>query len=180
MEQYDRDARDAGSSDPFDRERENLIPMSALGAAVPEGNADIRGWDVCTVSGRRLGAVRDLLVDVGSSEVVLIDVDLHGSDRHAFVPMRVVRIDGARGVVLMDSADLPSANAARTRRDAGRRALDVGTVRYARTDREILAERPRIGDEALPRDDMASSADAVERERRRTERRRIDRMSTGF
>lgn len=181
MEHYDRDAHDTGTSEPFAREREHLVPMSALGAsAVSDGDPDIRGWDVRTVSGRRLGAVGDLLVDAPSGEVVLIDVDLHETDRHTFVPIRVVRIDSVRRVVMMDSADLPSANVARTRRDAGRRAIDVGTVRYPRADREVRAERPRIGDESTHRDDVSLSADAAERERRRTERRRIDRMSTGF
>jgi hypothetical protein len=183
MEQYDRDARDVGTSEPFARERETLVPMSALGVpAVSDGDPDIRGWDVRTVSGRQLGAVGDLLVDAQSGEVVLIDVDLHGTDRHTFVPIRVVRIDNARRTVLMDSADLPSANVARTRRDVGRRAVDVGTVRYPRTERQAFAERPRLGDEPVRRD-VAASADAVDaadRERRRSERRHIDRMSTEF
>ena len=69
-------------------------PMSTLEPwTVSPGEPDIRGWEVRTVTGRQLGTVSDLLVDRAKGEVVLLDVDLPGTDRHTFVPIRIVQID---------------------------------------------------------------------------------------
>jgi hypothetical protein len=113
-------------------------------------------------------------VDPDAGEVVLVDVDLPGSDRHTFVPIRVVQIDRARRLVLMDSADLPESDLSQSDRSirTDRRAGDVGTVRYPSVNREVVVDRPPIADQPL------ASADAATAERRRAERRRIDRMST--
>jgi sporulation protein YlmC with PRC-barrel domain len=167
MEQYDREVPDVVSSEPFAGERERLVPMSCLESWTVSGDdPDIRGWDVRTVSGRQLGTVSDLLIDEQAGEVVLIDVDLPGTDRHTFVPIRVVRIERGRHVVTMDSADLPSANIARTRRtSASDRSSNGGTVHYPRADRDLRAERV---------------VDSTDLERRRSERRHIERMSTEF
>lgn len=185
MEHNDRKGRDAAGIGPYARERETLTPLSSLDSwVVSDGEPDIRGWEVRTVSGRQLGAVADLLVDADAREVVLIDVDLPGSDRHTFVPIRVVEIDRARRVVLMDSADLPESDLERsggkiTR--AMRDADDVAVVRYPRADREVVLERPALADEAGSGDTVVGR-DAVTGEpiveRRRGDRRRIDRMST--
>jgi hypothetical protein len=168
MEQYDREVPDVASSEPFAREREGLVPMSSLESWTVSGDdPDIRGWEVRTVTGRQLGTVSDLLIDAQVGEVVLIDVDLPGIDRHTFVPIRLVRIERARHVVMMDSADLPSANVARTRRALSEGHSDGGTVRYPHLDREVTAERQHL-------------ADSADVQHRRSERRRIDRMSTEF
>src|SRR5215510_4575127 len=150
MEQYDREAQDVVNSEPFAREREALVPMSCLDSwTVSNDDPDIRGWDICTASGRQLGTVSDLLIDEQVGEVVLIDVDLPGTDRHTFVPIRVVRIERARHVVTMDSADLPSTNVARTRRESSEHpSSHGGTVRYPDPEREITREWPRLADAA--------------------------------
>jgi hypothetical protein len=120
MELNDRHGRDAAGIGPYARERESLVALSTLGSwKVSEGEPDIRGWDVRTVSGRQLGSVHDLLVDPNASEVVLVDVDLPGTDRHTFVPIRVIQIDRARRLVLMDSADLPESDLERSDRSDG-------------------------------------------------------------
>jgi hypothetical protein len=174
----DRSGRDIAGVGPYARERESLVPMSSIAWTVADGEPDIRGWDICTVSGRQLGAVSDLLVDAKAHEVVMLDVDLPGTDRHTFVPIRLVQIDRERRVVVMDSADLPGPEAvAHTElTPEDRRAVDVGTVRYVETERTV--ERRPISDEAradaAPGDSMSAS------ERRRIDRRRIDRMSTEF
>ena len=186
MDRTDREQRDAAGVGPYAQEREKLLPLSSLKAwTVSDGEPDIRGWEITTVNNRQLGTVEDLMVDTDAGEVVLIDVDLPGSDRHTFVPIRVVQIDRARRVVLMDSADLPAAAIEHdaSAAEAGRRASDVldgGTVRYPRAEREVVIERPVIADDVPPRDatphnDLASSA--ID-ERRRAERRRIQRLST--
>jgi hypothetical protein len=102
-----RRGRDAAGIGPYARERERLIPFSKLGGwNVADGEPDIRSWEVKTLSGRVLGSVRELLVDAKAGEVVMIDVDLVGSDRHAYVPIRVVQIDRTKRIVLADSGDL--------------------------------------------------------------------------
>src|SRR5437870_12483069 len=102
-----RRARDAAGIGPYARERKRLIPLSQMGGwNVTDGEPDMRSWEVKTLSGRGLGSVRELLVDAKAGEVVMLDVDLTGSDRHAYVPIRVVEIDRAKRVVRADSGDL--------------------------------------------------------------------------
>jgi len=175
MELDDRKGRDAAGIGPYSRERESLVPLSTLSSwRVSEGEPDIRGWDVRTVSGRQLGAVHDLLVDPSAAEVVLVDVDLPGADRHTFVPIRIVQIDRVKRLVLMDSADLPESDLTESDRTPAvdRLTSDAGIVRYPAADREVTIDRTQRADDATP------AADASAAERRRTERRRIDRMST--
>lgn len=179
MERNDRQGRDAAGVGPYARERESLTPLSTLGSwTVSDGEPDIRGWEVRTVSGRQLGAVADLLIDADAGEVVLLDVDLPGNDRHTFVPIRVVQIDRGKRIVLMDSADLPDSDLERVARSASdRRVTNEGTIRYPRTDREVIAERAALADTpgVSSRDNID---DAATEDRRRGDRRRIDRIST--
>src|SRR3954462_2291645 len=160
MERKDRDGRDAAGVGPYARERERLTPMSSLDAwKVSEGEPDIRGWEIRTVSNRELGTVADLLIDREAGEVVMIDVDLPGTDRHTFVPIRVVQVDRARRVILMDSADMPEGNLSRAESSSGRRTpATVGTVRYPAGDREIVSDRAMLAD-AAPRADMLAAGD---------------------
>lgn len=190
VDRDDREGRDAAGVGPYAREREELVAMSTLESwAVSEGEPDIRGWDVCTVAGRKLGSVSDLLVDAKAGEVVMLDIDLPGTDRHTFVPIRVVHIDRGKRVVLMDSADLPDAGVelASPTSEAGRPAPDSGTVRYGQGDREVALPRPqRASDDSARRDGapgpdgMSADSAASASERRRAARRRIERMSTEF
>ncbi len=186
MDRNGRLQRDAAGVGPYAQEREKLLSLTGLGSwTVSDGEPDIRGWEITTINNRQLGTVEDLLIDADAGEVVLIDVDLPGSDRHTFVPIRVVQIDRARRVVLMDSADLPVATIERdgSSPPTGRRAGDVGsagTVRYPRVDREVVIERPVIADDVRPRDVTPGDtlAGSAIDNRRRAERRRIHRVST--
>jgi hypothetical protein len=182
MERDDRSGRDAAGVGPYARERESLTPLSSLDSwTVSEGEPDIRGWEVRTVSGRQLGAVADLLIDADAGEVVLLDVDLPATDRHTFVPIRVAQIDRARRVVLMDSADVPDSDLTRPQRSAtrDRRSGTDRVVRYPRADREIIAERAGLADvSTLDGDTAVHEAADRSAERRRADRRRIDRVST--
>jgi len=173
MEQDDRQRRDAAGIGPYAREREVLVPMSTLRSwTVSAGEPDIRGWEVCTVSGRQLGMVSDFLVDQSKGEVVLLDVDLPGTDRHTYVPIRIVQIDREKRAVVMDSADLPDSDLTRDDRDVTSEALaEGGTVRYPE-DREVRRATSKLADAAPPTPTAP--------ERRRAERRRIERLSTDF
>jgi hypothetical protein len=102
-----RISQDAAGVGPYAREREHLVPLSEMrGWNVAKGEADIRSWEVRTLAGRILGHVRELYVDAKGGEVVMIDVDVAGSDRRAYVPIRMVEVDRAKRVVRADSGDL--------------------------------------------------------------------------
>jgi len=182
MNRDDRSGRDAAGVGPYARERETLTPLSSLESwTVSDGEPDIRGWEVRTVSGRQLGSVADLLIDPEAGEVVLLDIDLPATDRHTFVSIRVAQIDRAHRVVLMDSADVPESDLTRAERSGPRDRGDGAShvVRYPESDREVVAAPTALAD-APPLDSDAAVHEAAERsaERRRDDRRRIDRVST--
>jgi hypothetical protein len=189
MDLNEQESDHATGLGPYASEREKLRALNSLDSwTLSESEPDIRGWRITTVNDRQLGTVHDLLIDTDAAEVVLIDVELPGGNRHTFVPIRVVQIDRARRAILMDSADLPTSSVERPAggpSPAGRRASDTlnsRTVRYPRSSREVVVERPAIVDDAPPRDSVPSEdfADGAVPDRRRTERRRIHRMSTGI
>lgn len=144
-------AADAAGVGPYARERERLVPMSRLrGWNVQKGEADIRSWEVRTLSGRVLGTVRELLVDTAAGEVVMIDVDVTGTDRHALVPLRVVEIDRGRRVVRADSADLEESDLV-DEDDARPADFPAQDVRYGASTTERVVERRPIVEETVVR-----------------------------
>lgn len=181
MEPKERHVRDAAGVGPYATEREKLVSLSSLGSwQVSEGDPDIRGWEVRTVSGRQLGVVSDLLIDSDAGEVVMLDVDLPGTDRHTFVPIRVVQIDRVRRIALMDSADFPESDLTKAERVTTAQLSDepVRSVHYPDANRAVLADRAQPiapGDPDIVTD---RPADLSSSERRQAERRRIDRLST--
>jgi hypothetical protein len=140
-----RRTTDAAGIGPYARERERLVPLSDLnGWNVVSGEADIRSWEVRTLSGRQLGSVRELLVDPDGGEVVMLDVDVTGTDRHAYVPIRVVEIDRARRVVRADSGDLEEHGAverAESTRDYSSLKRDVHYTDVRNVDDRVAEER---------------------------------------
>lgn len=165
-------AKDAAGIGPYARERERLVPMSRLkGWNVQKGEADIRSWEVRTVSGRVLGHVRELLVDPKGGEVVMIDVDLAGTDRHACIPLRVVELDRTRRVVRADSSDLQDGDVHDGDRhdpqpDEDPSSLDARDVRYADSSSERVVERRPIVEETVVRRREASDYDHPDAESR--------------
>ena len=152
---------DAAGVGPYARELEDLVPLSSMrGWNVIDGEADIRSWDVRTVSGRALGTVRELLVDRKAGEVVMIDVDLAGSPDHAYVPLRVVEIDRARRIVRADSGDLSSAGLMPGTPRAVEGIADRGSVRYQGSTSERVVERRPIVEETVVRRRDLDAADA--------------------
>lgn len=100
-------ARDAAGVGPHIPQGVRLFPLRELGGwQVADGEPDVRGWEVKTISGREIGTIADLLVDPSRGEVVMLDVDLAGTDRHTLAPIRAVQIDRSRRVVNIDSGDL--------------------------------------------------------------------------
>lgn len=143
---------DAAGVGPYARELEDLVPLSSMrGWNVIDGEADIRSWEVRTVSGRVLGTVRELLVDRKAGEVVMIDVDLAGSPDHAYVPLRVVEIDRARRIVRADSGDLASAGQVQDNVRNVEGIAERGSVRYQGSTAERIVERRPIVEETVVR-----------------------------
>jgi hypothetical protein len=148
-----RQPHDAAGIGPYARERKNLVPLSEMkGWNVIDGETDIRSWEVKTLSGKVIGSVRELLVDAKAGEVVMIDVDLAGSDRHAYVPLRVVELDRARRVVRADSGDLEEHGEAEATRLTDEELARVRKdVRYGTTTGERVVERRPIVEETVVR-----------------------------
>ena len=148
---------DAAGVGPYAREREALVTLGDMhGWNVIDGEVDIRSWEVKTLSGKVLGHVRELLVDPKAGEVVMLDVDLAGSDRHAYVPIRVVEIDRAKRLVRADSGDfeehgvgdhtrLTSDDLSQVRRD----------VRYADSGERVVDRRPIVEETVVRRRQIA-------------------------
>lgn len=146
--------RDAAGIGPYARERERLVPMCEMrGWNVSSGEADVRSWEVVTLSGRLLGVVRELLVDAEAGEVVMLEVNLAGSARHALVPIRLVAIDRDKRVVRADSGDLQEIEDAgdRTRFTASELSRVGRDVKYADARRERVIERRPTVEETVVR-----------------------------
>ena len=103
--------RDAAGVGPHVRGGTRLLPLGELDRIrIAEGEPDIRGWEISMLSGTVIGRVTDLLVDPDAGEVVMLDVDLAGTDRHSYAPIRAAQIDRARRRVIIDSAELHDMN----------------------------------------------------------------------
>ena len=74
---------------------------------VADGEPDIRGWDVKTADGQKLGDVDDLLVDTAMMKVRYIEVELDKKfatdkdHRHVLAPIGSARLDDDRDDVLL-------------------------------------------------------------------------------
>ncbi|HJU89286.1 MAG TPA: PRC-barrel domain-containing protein [Gemmatimonadaceae bacterium] len=100
-----RAGRDVAGVGPDVRQTRHLTPLRELKKfRVASGEPDIRGWPVFTSSGRELGDVEDLLVDTTRGEVVMLDIDMRGTDRHSLAPLRAAWIDRATKRVVLDGA----------------------------------------------------------------------------
>jgi sporulation protein YlmC with PRC-barrel domain len=154
--------RDQAGIGPHAAAAGDLVPLRQLAdVRVVDGDADVRGWDVCTINGAKVGVVDDLLVDRAHGEVVMLDVDLTGSNRHTLAPIRAAQIDRVRRIVLIDSADLngPADVAALSSRaapgDAPRAAdlpPDDSVRRTADGAEEVVVERrPVVYEEVVVR-----------------------------
>ena len=156
---HDRGRRDSAGVGPDPMLTGRLTRMKDLdGFKIATGEPDIRGWEVRTLSGSEVGEVDDLLVDSHRGEVVMIDIDLKGSDQHVSVPIRSVQLDRTRNCVIVDSGDIRNAQnsigygdepvaASDNLREADARPVDL------RTDatEEVVIDRRPIVEEVVVR-----------------------------
>ena len=92
---------------PDPHQARHLTPLSELKHfRVAEGDPDIRGWTVYASNGREVGVVDDLLVDTTQGEVVMLDIDLQGTDRRTLAPIRAAWVDVEHRRVILDGAQL--------------------------------------------------------------------------
>jgi hypothetical protein len=102
-----RGRSDAAGVGPYVRKDVRLVRLSELKSYnVADGEPDIRGWEVRTISGRQLGEVAELLVDTDAGEVVMLDIDVRNAGRHSFAPVRAAMIDRTARVIRLDTGDL--------------------------------------------------------------------------
>jgi hypothetical protein len=98
---------------------DSLAPLGSLpDFRLAAGEPDIRGWDLLSLDGRRLGVVDDLLVDRRTDEISALAVRM-GDDMIA-LPMSEARIDTRMRAVFAEVA--PERLAAMPRGAAGTRA----------------------------------------------------------
>jgi uncharacterized protein (TIGR02271 family) len=81
-------------------DRSRVVPLSDLkDIEVSDRDPDVRGWDVISADGRKIGEVDDLLVDTSAMKVRYLDVELdkehRGTDRerHILVPVGHARLN---------------------------------------------------------------------------------------
>jgi PRC-barrel domain protein len=131
----DRERRDDAGVGPYPEHGGNLVPLKELDHwDVAEGEPDIRGWQVRTLGGRVIGDVADLLIDTEEREVVMLDIDIEGSNRRTLAPIRAAQIDRAERIVLIDSADL---------HEEALPTVERAADRQNETDREVRADERR-------------------------------------
>jgi len=100
-----RGLRDEAGVGPNPREARRLVPLRELDDyKVAEGEPDIRGWNVYTATGREIGDIEDLLVDVDMGEVVMVDIDLKRDDRHTLAPIKAAWIDRPNRRVVLNTS----------------------------------------------------------------------------
>ncbi|HEX6940192.1 MAG TPA: DUF2382 domain-containing protein [Longimicrobiales bacterium] len=91
-------------------EMDRIVPLDDLeDFEVAEGEPDVRGWEVLSADGERIGEVDQLLVDTTAMKVRYLDVDLENDvigtdeDRHTLIPIGFARLDEDNDQVFVDN-----------------------------------------------------------------------------
>ena len=94
------------NENPNDR----IVPLDELSDfQVADDDPDVRGWDVLSADGQRIGEVDNLLVDTAAMKVRYLDVEVDGEllsgdrDRHVLVPIGYARLDRDDNRIQVDS-----------------------------------------------------------------------------
>jgi uncharacterized protein (TIGR02271 family) len=89
---------------------DRIVPLDELDDfEVAEGDPDVRGWDVISADGRKIGEVDQLLVDTAAMKVRYLDVDVDddlmesgNNERHILIPIGYARLDEDDDHVVVD------------------------------------------------------------------------------
>ncbi len=95
----------------MDSSKEQIVPFDELDDfEIAEGDPDVRGWDVMSSDGKKIGEVDNLLIDTGAMKVRYLDVDIDDSllndandNRHILVPIGYARLDEENDQVMVDT-----------------------------------------------------------------------------
>jgi hypothetical protein len=97
----------------MDNAADRIIPLDQLDDyKVADGDPDVRGWDVLSADGQRIGEVDNLLVDTGAMKVRYLDVEMDddllegGTDKHILIPIGYARLDEEDDQIRVDSLDM--------------------------------------------------------------------------
>lgn len=140
---------------------------------VADGDEDIRGWEVRTPDGRKVGKVEELIIDTSALKArymeVKVDKDITDAaeDRWAFVPVGTATLNEKQKQVVIDR--FPT-NALFTADERKRQALSREVELSLREEYGVASTRP-VADKA-PQGDDDFYADALydeERLRRKRE-----------
>lgn len=96
----------------MDNPADRIVPLDQLeDFRIAEGDPDVRGWDVLSSDGRRIGEVDDLLVDIDAMKVRYLDVEMDPElidgdrTRHILIPIGYARLDRSQDQVRVDALD---------------------------------------------------------------------------
>lgn len=95
----------------MDKGIDRVVPLDQLdGYRVADGDPDVRGWDVMTADGAKIGEVDNLLIDTVAKKVRYLDVDLDDEfladdDRHILIPIGYARLDEDDDQIFVDGLD---------------------------------------------------------------------------
>lgn len=91
------------------KERPRLVHLKeASDLEVAEGDSDIRGWDMCTRDGQKIGTVEDLVVDTSLMRVrfiageVMLDDGSRESTRRVLIPIESAQLDEEEDNVIVE------------------------------------------------------------------------------
>ena len=94
----------------MDNRTDRIVPLDQMDDfKVADGDPDVRGWDVMSADGSKIGEVDNLLIDPAAMKVRYLDVDLDddvfdGDDeRHILIPIGYARLDEDDDQVFVDS-----------------------------------------------------------------------------
>jgi uncharacterized protein (TIGR02271 family) len=95
---------------PSENEMDRIVPLDELSDfKVADDDPDVRGWDVISADGKRVGEVENLLVDTGAMKVRYLDVEVDDDlletdrDRHVLVPIGYARLDRDDNRIVVDT-----------------------------------------------------------------------------
>lgn len=92
----------------MDKNTDRIIPLDDMDDfKVADEDPDVRGWDVMTADGSKLGEVDNLLVDSTAKKVRYLDVDLDDGlldddERHILIPIGYARLHENDDQVFVD------------------------------------------------------------------------------
>ncbi|HEU4457114.1 MAG TPA: DUF2382 domain-containing protein [Longimicrobium sp.] len=92
----------------MDEGMDRVVPMRQLDDfKVAEGDPDVRGWEVMSADGRRIGQVEELMVDTEAMKVRYLDVEVEqgmvAEGGHVLVPIGYARLERDDRRVMVDN-----------------------------------------------------------------------------